>query len=1086
MLGSLRLDGWAVDVCVSGNLAYVAAAFGGMRVINIGNPAAPVELGNITWSKSNVAGLAVANGRAVIADRKSGVRVLDVSNPAAPRESGYWAAFPFVQSVALSGNYAFIASGFGGIRIYNVSDPAHPLEVSSFQVDGFFFTLKLSGNRLFAGTMTDSPQSGLYVLDISDPAHPAQIGYYNKAMECRGIEVVGNVAYVADGDGLQVFDFSHPPALDRSGFYPLNQTRGVTVRNGLAFVTQQFEGVQILDVSNPANMHIVGAFNANDSFTFGPVGLSGQYAYITEAWGLRVLNVSNLAAPFEVSTTPFLFNENPWLVLDDNRHLVYIAQGSYGFSVYDVSDPAAPALIEKHDVLGSLQMLDLVNSRIVAASGEGGLQIFSETSALTPRQVFTPPQPQNDPDTFYLPPPGHRSEANHLLPADKPLAPERAAGTCTVTSTANAGPGTLRSCLQNQVSGDVITFLPSVFPPSAPATIYIGPEALPHISQGHITIDASNAGVILDGSAISVPWVAGISIYFSDNNVIRGLQVVKFPVGIGISGNNNVIGGSRLTGSGPTGQGNVVSDCTGQAGISIQDGAEGNVILGNIVGLNAAGTQAYPNQGIGISINKVANNTIGSQNAGEDNIVSANLDAGILLYGFSNVGNKIIGNKVGTDITGKINLGNQGVGVYIESGSLNTLLQGNLISGNKSGEVSVWDNETDFNVLIGNFIGTEITGNEPLPKLASSGIVIGFASYTRIGGTGPGEGNVIANPGGLFVAAPFSAQTRIAGNHIGVNATGTASFATDEGILLKDVTRTIVGGTTSEEANYVTASGSYNLKVLSKDNFIAGNFLGLAMDGVTPLASASFHVYSTQGGNIIQNNHVANSTSAGIWLDGAQKNTIRRNSIWANPFKGIFLDHAANANLPAPTIILNSTGGGGSTCPGCVVELFVDEGNQGRYYLDSLNADTSGDFTFPPYCPLSADKMTATATDRTGNTSEFSAAQVIPWSCSGARPAPILTNLSPSSRPVFAPTFQLTLSGANFTTDSIVRWGSIALPTTIFSSTQALAVVPSYLFQQGGEFPVTIFTPAPGGGVSGSRMVTVTVPERIYLPVTLK
>jgi hypothetical protein len=50
---------------------------------------------------------------------------------------------------------------------------------------------------------------------------------------------------------------------------------------------------------------------------------------------------------------------------------------------------------------------------------------------------------------------------------------------------------------------------------------------LPPVSQGHITIDASHAGVILDGSNLPDGFNAGISIH-SHGNTVRGMQVVGF------------------------------------------------------------------------------------------------------------------------------------------------------------------------------------------------------------------------------------------------------------------------------------------------------------------------------------------------------------------------------------------------------------------------------------------------------------------------------------------------------------------------------------------------------------------------------
>src|SRR6185295_10203903 len=72
-----------------------------------------------------------------------------------------------------------------------------------------------------------------------------------------------------------------------------------------------------------------------------------------------------------------------------------------------------------------------------------------------------------------------------------------------VGSTDDTGPLTLRAAIQNANSSpqaDQISFDSSVFPPGSPATITLA-TALPEIkgSSPGITIDATNAGVVIDG-----------------------------------------------------------------------------------------------------------------------------------------------------------------------------------------------------------------------------------------------------------------------------------------------------------------------------------------------------------------------------------------------------------------------------------------------------------------------------------------------------------------------------------------------------------------------------------------------------------
>ena len=116
--------------------------------------------------------------------------------------------------------------------------------------------------------------------------------------------------------------------------------------------------------------------------------------------------------------------------------------------------------------------------------------------------------------------------------------------TISVTSTADSGPGTLRQALLDAENGDFINFDDKIFPPTNPTTIYVNSE-LPLISQGDITIDASNAGVILNGHEAQGERVNGLTIR-SDGNTIRGLQIVGFKNnGIALhAGQDNTIGGA--------------------------------------------------------------------------------------------------------------------------------------------------------------------------------------------------------------------------------------------------------------------------------------------------------------------------------------------------------------------------------------------------------------------------------------------------------------------------------------------------------------------------------------------------------------
>jgi hypothetical protein len=176
--------------------------------------------------------------------------------------------------------------------------------------------------------------------------------------------------------------------------------------------------------------------------------------------------------------------------------------------------------------------------------------------------------------------------------------------------------------LQDARSGYTIGFDPAVFPPDAPATIYVSNEELPHIQAGHLTLDASNAGVILDGSQVPGEWVAGLQIVSSEANTIMGFHISRFTgPGIAISGDSkhNMIGGDRSVGAGPYGQGNLLSNNVLGIDLATSDTTL-NTVTGNLIGTDNEGADSLGNERYGVSLTEGAHdNTIGP-----DNIIANN------------------------------------------------------------------------------------------------------------------------------------------------------------------------------------------------------------------------------------------------------------------------------------------------------------------------------------------------------------------------------------------------------------------------------------------------------------------------------
>jgi hypothetical protein len=80
--------------------------------------------------------VAVSGSTAYVADGRGGLRVVDVSDPANPTEVGAYDTPGRAGGVAVSGSTAYVADGDGGLRVVDVSDPANPTEVGAYYTPG--------------------------------------------------------------------------------------------------------------------------------------------------------------------------------------------------------------------------------------------------------------------------------------------------------------------------------------------------------------------------------------------------------------------------------------------------------------------------------------------------------------------------------------------------------------------------------------------------------------------------------------------------------------------------------------------------------------------------------------------------------------------------------------------------------------------------------------------------------------------------------------------------------------------------------------------------------------------------------------
>ena len=571
------------------------------------------------------------------------------------------------------------------------------------------------------------------------------------------------------------------------------------------------------------------------------------------------------------------------------------------------------------------------------------------------------------------------------------------ATTFTVTNTNDTGSGSLRNALQMaaQTPGPhtIVFNIPASDPNYNAATgIWLISPGSPfdYIIQDNVTIDGAtqtaNQGdtnpygpeIVIDGNNHTIDYC--FSVVNASNVVIKGFNIRNFLYGInvyGASATNSLITGNYIgtdeTGSAAAGNyiGIEIISGANYAQIGGSTTAERNVISGNLhiglrlldvnyctvkgnfVGVDRTGTAALGNVD-GVSLEgSVKFCTIGGTTPGERNIISGNVAYGLPVFGVGAEGNVIMGNYIGTDVTGTAAIPNT-YGVLFDDGSFNNILGGNtndeknILSGNSGYCVFIYNMGTNSNVVKGNYIGTDVNGTTALPNAV--GIVIDGAAYNNTIDNNIISGNLQQ---GIHIHITGCDNNVITKNKIGVDVNENPLGNGSDGIRISQGPKHSIIGGTPADANIIANNGGNGVYILSPND----------------------------DNHLISYNSIYNNTGLGIDLYPAG----------VNPNDTGDSDFGANQEMNYPIIdsVVFNTATGETTISGTIdtqnpetvtIQIYkaipgVSGYGQGAEYLSSVSPDASGNWTDTLTGLSATDYLTTLAIDQNNNTSEFSLAQ---------------------------------------------------------------------------------------------------------------
>lgn len=354
----------------------------------------------------------------------------------------------------------------------------------------------------------------------------------------------------------------------------------------------------------------------------------------------------------------------------------------------------------------------------------------------------------------------------------------------------------------------------------------------------------------------------------------------------------------------------------------------------------------------------------------------------VLLDGYSAYGTSRNTNAFGLGSNAQIRVVISG---FAGTSTLNVTSTGSTIRGLSitGGATGITLNGSN-NTLVGSFVG--LLPNGTLGSISNVGLMVAGTNNligTLVNPASFADLNILS--GGVNKSVVFTNATNatLRNNYVNTNVSGSSKLGASEGVWVQYTNKFVLiesnvitsNGTSSTavSVNSVGTAGSGN----SSKTIIRSNYIGIGADRKTILSNTNgVSIDNLSDSSVIEKNIIVNNNTAINISATAKSNFINQNNIYCNTIKGININTTGNVGKVAPIISSATPTLISGTCnAGDVIEVFRDSVscgvvNQGKHYLGKgtvLGTSWTFSGTF-----LIGQKITATATNITNGTSEFS------------------------------------------------------------------------------------------------------------------
>lgn len=268
--------------------------------------------------------------------------------------------------------------------------PINTRQVGQISTGGQAIDVDVEGDLAYVVDMMDYNPGGLVIINISDPYNPNQIGSFYDGGILMKVDVIDSIAFLANQiNGLEIIDVSNP-------LYPVKidsyagSVFDVQIKEGIAYLADWNNGLIILNVSNPSEVTFISQFPLLGSGIH--VDIYEHIAYLTDHYsdytGLRLIDVSDPFNPVQVgSYIPSGVDFWNPIIEGDYAYIGNHAPGGGGLHILDISDPSNIHQVGLYYGGGSIFAAQVDGTKFYCANCEIGLEVLDSSDPVNLQKI---------------------------------------------------------------------------------------------------------------------------------------------------------------------------------------------------------------------------------------------------------------------------------------------------------------------------------------------------------------------------------------------------------------------------------------------------------------------------------------------------------------------------------------------------------------------------------------------------------------------------------------------------------------------------------------------------------------------------